>query len=95
MTVAAKLGSLSRTLRVPVVVVLLEFDGEEPPTDPLIPRAVRDQGLLWFDTRSAFSGCRARDLWIHPLDPHPDARAHAIFADAVESFLREQTLLPE
>ncbi len=34
-----------------------------------------------------------REFWIYELDPHPDARAHAIFADVIARFLREKGLI--
>jgi len=46
------------------------------------------------DTRDAFRGSRPSDYWIHELDPHPNASAHAIFAREIDAFLRAEGLIP-
>jgi len=33
-------------------------------------------------------GRRAEDLWVHPHDPHPNALAHHLAAEALEPALR-------
>ena len=45
-------------------------------------------------TREAFAGTRPRDFWIYELDPHPNWRAHEIFAKVIGDFLRTSELLP-
>ncbi len=55
--------------------------------------AIQAAGLHCLDTRHAFSGTEPREFWIYELDPHPDARAHAIFADVLARFLREKGLI--
>ena len=80
--VVAKLGEISRELHLPLVVVRLEYD-PGPPTalERALEARVLREGMLYLDTRSAFRGERPQDFWIHELDPHPNRRAHGIFAD--------------
>jgi len=90
-----RLASLSQTSGVPIVVVRLEYDGAPKlPVDLAVERAAAARGVPYLDTRDAFVGTRARDLWIYELDPHPNARAHEIFADAIATFLRSKGLVP-
>ncbi|MFK7986473.1 MAG: SGNH/GDSL hydrolase family protein [Sandaracinaceae bacterium] len=42
-------------------------------------------GVSVVDTLAAFEGQDAPSLWVHPADRHPNAAAHALFADAVEA----------
>ena len=93
-SVIEKLGELSRTSGIPVVVVRLECDAEAPLRGDLgVMAAIRKAGLHFLDTRRAFAGTAPREFWIYELDPHPDARAHAIFADVIARFLREKRLI--
>jgi hypothetical protein len=91
--VVAKLGEISRELHLPVVVVRLEYD-PGPPTalEHRLEARVLREGMLYLDTRSAFRGERPQDFWIHELGPHPNRRAHALFADVLEEFLRSRGL---
>lgn len=88
-SVIDKLGDFSRTTGVPVVVIRLEHH-DEPPSrlDVLVEEAIRAHGLYFLDTREAFGGTTAHDFYISELDPHPNAAAHAIFADVIAKFLR-------
>jgi len=92
--VVEKLGEMSRTTGVPVVVVRLEYEARAPsPLERATEREIRAQGLYFVDTRDAFAGTNPRDFWIYELDPHPDARAHAIFAEVIAAFMRENGLM--
>ncbi len=93
-SVIEKLAEVSRTTGIPVVVVRLEFDAEAPVRADRVARAaIQKTGLHFLDTRRAFAGMDPREFWIYELDPHPDARAHAIFADVLARFLREKGLI--
>jgi hypothetical protein len=93
-SVIEKLGEFSRTTGIPVVVVRLEFDAEAPfRADRAVRAAIQTSGLHFLDTRHAFAGTAPREFWIYEIDPHPDARAHAIFADVLARFLREKGLI--
>ena len=92
--VVSKLGDIARATGVPVVVLRLELDAREPPAlERVVERRVRGEGLHYVDTRAAFRGTRPSDYWIYELDPHPNARAHAVFADVLEDYLRANRLL--
>lgn len=91
-----RLAELGRRRQLPIALVRLEYDlSESDPSDAELAARCRALALPCHDTRSAFAGTRARDFWIYALDPHPNAAAHAIFADSIESFLRAQGLLPD
>lgn len=91
----ARLGALQRETGIPIMVVRLEFDPRPPtPVEEALERRVRSQGMLYLDTRSAFEGLDPRGFWIDALDPHPNARAHAIFADVIADRLLREGWLP-
>ncbi len=52
-------------------------------------RHVERAGAAWLDLLPAFEGRDARELWVHPTDHHPNARAHAVAAEALRPFVRE------
>lgn len=93
-TILKALGSFSRTHGIPVVVARLEFDAAAAPKgDRVIAKAASTAGVYFVDTRERFAGMDPRRLWIHPMDPHPNAEAHALFAEVLSNFLRENGLL--
>ena len=94
-SVIERLAALGREKHIPIALVLLEFeDRPRLPVDALVAERARAAGLPYLDTRDAFRGTRASDFWIWELDPHPNARAHAVFAEVVATFLRSNGLLP-
>lgn len=44
-------------------------------------------GLFVIDPFNAFNGYRAKTLWVHPFDSHPNAEGHAILARELEKGL--------
>ena len=44
-------------------------------------------GIEVVDLLEAFRGHEAEDLWVHPVDPHPNEVAHAIAAERIAAFL--------
>ncbi len=51
-------------------------------------------GLAWIDLRTtAFTGERAEALHVHPLDQHPNARAHRLAAEAIAGELERRGML--
>lgn len=74
--------------------VLVELSERHPfrDVDALVERFAVENGIPVHDLLPDFRGRRAPDLWVSPLDQHPNARAHAIAADAllpfVESLIR-------
>ena len=90
-----RLARLARERALPVVLVRLAFE-EVPPdaSDRAVARRAAELGLHYVDTRDAFAGTDPRDFWIYEIDPHPDGRAHGIFADVIGRFLVERDLVP-
>jgi hypothetical protein len=94
-SVIERLARLGREKQIPVVLTLLEFeDRERLPIDAEVAAEARAHGVLYLDTRDAFRGTRASDFWIYELDPHPNGKAHEVFAQAIATFLRSNRLLP-
>lgn len=93
-TAIQRFGEIRARTQIPLVIVRLAISPTEPvPYEVAAERDARDVGLYYVDTRGAFRGTDAREFWIHKLNPHPNARAHARFADVVDEFLRTNGLL--
>ncbi len=92
-----QLGRVSRERGIPIFFARIEYeaDKEPVPNEQQLRRSVADNGMHYVDTRSAFRGFSPAQLRINDLDRHPNARAHAIFADVIEGALREKRLLPQ
>ena len=94
-SVIERLARVRERSGVPLALVRLEFeDGPATALDLEVEEAARSHGVPYFDSRRAFRGTRGRDFWIHPLDPHPNWRAHEVFARAIDTFLRSNGLSP-
>lgn len=87
-------GLISSTTGIPIVIVRLEYVDRRPtlPDRRLKKRAIR-YGLDYLDTRAGFRGTNRRSFQIYLFDRHPNAAAHAIFADQVGAFLTSNHLL--
>ncbi len=93
-SVIARLARIGREQQIPIALILLEFeDRERLPIDAEVAAEARAHGIPYLDTRDAFRGTHASDYWIYELDPHPNAKAHEVFAEVVASFLRSNGLL--
>ena len=55
----------------------------------LVGRASSSARAEFLDLTPAFAGRDAQELWVHPADRHPNARAHAIAAEAMQPFVLE------
>jgi hypothetical protein len=94
-SVIERLAGVAERSGVPVALIRLEFEDRElDALDREVARQADASGIAYLDTRDAFQGTRASDLWIYALDPHPNAEAHRIFARRIDGFLRERGLLP-
>lgn len=49
-----------------------------------------EAGLPVLDLAQAFQGMDERSLWVHPIDHHPNSRAHRIAASAIVAWLRQE-----
>ncbi|MBW1988995.1 MAG: SGNH/GDSL hydrolase family protein [Deltaproteobacteria bacterium] len=47
----------------------------------------REQGIPFLDLLPAYRKYRAEDLWVHPIDHHPNEIGHRIAAEELFSFL--------
>jgi lysophospholipase L1-like esterase len=48
-----------------------------------VTRAAEERGLVAIESFPAHRGLEARSLWVAPLDPHPNARGHAVLLEAL------------
>jgi lysophospholipase L1-like esterase len=56
----------------------------------LVQETASEAQAGFLDLTPAFAdGGDAEDLWVHPADRHPNARAHAIAAEAMQPFVTE------
>lgn len=53
----------------------------------------RSEGIPLLDLLPAFSKHDARELWVHPIDHHPNEIAHRIVAEELHAFLKAEELL--
>jgi hypothetical protein len=65
--------------------VLAHLDGGYPfgAIHDAVGRFAHASGIGWVDLLPVLAGRRADDLWVHPLDPHPNERAHRLVAEAL------------
>lgn len=54
--------------------------------------ACREMDVPVLDLTDTLAGTRERDLWVHPTDHHPNARAHALAARAIGRFVEDSLL---
>jgi lysophospholipase L1-like esterase len=69
--------------------LLHELDGDYPleREHAEVRQAFTDAGIPVMDLLDAYRGRNDADLWAHPVDPHPNAAAHAIAAEKLANFL--------
>jgi hypothetical protein len=90
-----RFARLARHAGGPVVLVLypLMYELRDYPLADVHRRVAamaRAEGLAVLDLAPAFAGEDERDLWVHRLDHHPNARAHDLAAEAVVDWLRAE-----
>lgn len=86
-----ELARLGRENEIPVVIAFLSLGTDKAPVVEALARA---HGLPFVDTSTAFQGLDLRQFIPYRLDRHPNAKGHALFADVILAFLREEGLLP-
>jgi hypothetical protein len=93
--VITKLGTISRESGIPIVIFRVAYDPTPPnAAEARLEARVRKAGLYYFDARSGFTGTDPRSFRAGAFDAHPSPRAHAIFADGLEAYLKAQQLVP-
>jgi hypothetical protein len=95
---AANLAALAEVFRrmadggaaVGIVVYPMMYRLDDYPLQPChdqVMRMARDAGMPVLDLAPAFRGMNADSLHVHPLDHHPNARAHEIAARAIADWI--------
>ena len=71
---------------------------EEPypfaPVHETIGRFCLGAGIPWFDLLPVFLGQRSSELWVHPVDRHPNEVAHRMAAEALVPVVRRLSEAP-
>lgn len=76
-----------------VVLLPLLVEFEDYPLEELhsaTTASIAERGVDVIDLLPAFAGEDASALWVHPVDMHPNARGHAILAEALAEPVRER-----
>jgi lysophospholipase L1-like esterase len=90
----AEMDALSRAQHSKFIVVLLPLLHGLDTTYPFVAanaeigRAMREQHVEFHDLLPALAGQDPRTLWVHPVDLHPNERAHALLGAALEPIVR-------
>lgn len=85
-----KIGKLSRATQIPVVIAYL---GMIPTDASAIEALARTHELYFVNVTLAFHGKKFQDYRLWSIDSHPNPKAHAVFANQIEAFLRQQRLI--
>jgi hypothetical protein len=94
-SVIERLGEFAARTNLPVVIVRLELEARtESAADRRLRREALQRGLHYVDTRGPFRDIDTRPFWIYELDPHPNAQAHAVFAEVIGGYLADADLVP-
>jgi lysophospholipase L1-like esterase len=56
----------------------------------IFAQIARDNGFAYVDLLQTFQGMDAREIWAMPGDPHPNAKGHALMADAIFPTLAQE-----
>lgn len=74
---------------IPLLVVVFPFfvnmDGDYPfqPIHDQVVGCCEEEGIAVLDLRDSYRSYRGPELWVHPMDQHPNEIAHRIAAEAV------------
>ena len=91
--ILARFRSFAAERHTPLCFVLLQHDGRLAEETAQLRAEVEQGDACVIDTSPAFRDERFSDLAILKIDPHPNARAQAIFAHVVFDYLRAHHLL--
>jgi hypothetical protein len=64
------------------------------PVHETIGRFCLGAGIPWFDLLPVYRGQRSADLWVHPVDRHPNEVAHRMAAEALLPVVRRLAEAP-
>jgi hypothetical protein len=92
---------MTRARDIPLLVSIFPFfhdlDGDYPfqIVHDVVRTYCESQGIAVIDLRDAYREYRGPELWVHPIDQHPNEIAHAVAAKAIVAYLAEHPeLLP-
>lgn len=89
-----ELSLLSKSADVPVVVLGLSHLPDDEYMVELEARVLA-AGLRFLDLSGPFVDAVPGEYWIYSIDKHPNAKAHAIFAEGIARYLKAEGLLEE
>jgi hypothetical protein len=80
-----RLSARGRRFGVGLWPLLVGLEGDYPfvSAHEVIRASCAAARIPFVDLRDALAGSRTADLWVHPLDHHPNERAHAAAARAL------------
>jgi lysophospholipase L1-like esterase len=90
----AKLAAYARQHRIRVTMIMVP-DIHSLTNYPLgfvhaiFAQTARDNGFAYIDLLQTFQGLTPEEIWAMPGDPHPNARGHALMADAIYGMLAQ------
>jgi lysophospholipase L1-like esterase len=96
----AKLATYAREKRIKVTMAMVP-DIHNLDNYPLqfvhdvFAATARDNGFAYLDLLPALKGLKSTEIWAMPGDPHPNARGHALMADAIYPVLAAEKSGPE
>jgi hypothetical protein len=84
----AKLATYTREKRIKVTMAMVPdiHNLENYPLQfvhDIFAAAAHDNGFAYLDLLPALKGLKSTEIWAMPGDPHPNARGHALMADAI------------
>lgn len=86
-----RLGEEDGVFRILAVIPwLVRLEGDRYPfleAHKAVASRAHREGFAVLDLLPAFQGRRASDLWVHPVDHHPNEIGHELMADAMAEFL--------
>jgi len=80
--------------RVPLCFVILNMNQANAGNAEALERAAQRHSRCVVNTTQAFAGRNLADLVIYPIDQHPNARAHAIFAEVIAPHAARELAIP-
>ena len=71
--------------------LLVNLEGEDPfaAATQAVSRFCVSAGIPWHDLRPALRGQATSSLWVHPVDMHPNERAHRLAAESLAPVVRD------
>jgi len=64
-------------------------DSPFAPLHEMVETTCGDLGIPYLDLTAALAAEAESELWVHPTDHHPNARAHELVAEPLSAFVRE------